>query len=78
VRIDEREMTDAVWLPPAEALRRFRAGKLPMVFPTVHTLEKLTEFRTATQALEALRGSRVPPLLPKLVRKGDGVTIELP
>ena len=77
VRIDEREMTDAVWLPPAEALRRFRAGKLPMVFPTVHTLEKLSEFRTATQALEALRGSRVPPILPKLVRKGDGVTIEL-
>lgn len=77
VRIDEREMTDAQWLPPAEALRRFRAGKLPMVFPTVHTLEKLAEFRTATQAIEALRGARVPSLLPKLVRKGDGVTIEL-
>lgn len=77
VRIDEREMTDALWLPPAEALRRFRAGKLAMVFPTVHTLEKLTEFRTATQALEALRGARVPPLLPKLVRKGDGITIAL-
>ena len=76
-RIDEREMTDAVWLPPGEALRRFRAGRLPMVFPTVHTLERLTEFRTATQAVEALRGARVDALLPKLVRKGDGVTIEL-
>ena len=76
-RIDAREMTDALWLAPTEALRRFRAGTLPMVFPTVHTLEKLTEFRTATQALEALRGAAVPPYLPRLVRRGDGVTIEL-
>ena len=76
-RIDEREMTDAQWLPPAEAVRRFRAGALPMVFPTVHTLELLSEFRTATQALEALRGARVKPFLPRLVRRADGVTIEL-
>lgn len=77
VRIDEREMTDAQWLAPGEAVRRFRLGELPMVFPTVHTLELLAEFRTATQALEALRGARVKPLLPRLVRRADGVTIEL-
>ena len=76
-RIDEREMTDAQWLAPQEAVRRFRAGDMPMVFPTVHTLELLAEFRTATQALEALRGARVKALLPRLVRKGDGVTISL-
>lgn len=76
-RIDEREMTDALWLEPAEALRRFRVGALPMVFPTVHTLEKLTEFRTATQALEGLRDVSVPAYLPRLVRRADGVTIEL-
>ncbi|HEX6589012.1 MAG TPA: site-2 protease family protein [Longimicrobiales bacterium] len=77
VRIDEREMTDAQWLEPGEAVRRFRAGELPMVFPTVHTLELLSEFRTATQALEALRGARVKPLMPRLVRRPDGVTIAL-
>jgi len=77
VRIDEREMTQALWLTPDDALRRFRAGGLPMVFPTVHTLQKLSEFRTATQALEALRGASVKPFLPKLVRKPEGVTIQL-
>ncbi|HUF12361.1 MAG TPA: site-2 protease family protein [Longimicrobiales bacterium] len=76
-RIDEREMTDALWLEPAEGLRRFRAGTLPMVFPTVYTLQKLSEFRTATQALEALRGAAVPAFLPRLVRRGDSVTLEL-
>lgn len=76
-RIDEREMTDAQWLTPSEALRRFRNGNLPMVFPTVHTLEKLSEFTTATQALEALRGATITPYLPRLVRRGDAVSIEL-
>jgi Zn-dependent protease/8-oxo-dGTP pyrophosphatase MutT (NUDIX family) len=77
VRIDEREMTQALWLAPEDALRTFRAGGLPMVFPTVHTLQQLAEFRTATQALEALRGAPVRPFLPRLVKRADGVTIEL-
>jgi 8-oxo-dGTP pyrophosphatase MutT (NUDIX family) len=76
-RIDEREMTDAAWLTPAEALRRFRNGNLPMVFPTVHTIETLSEFTTATQALEALRGAPVQTFLPRLVRRAGGVSIEL-
>ena len=76
-RIDEREMTDAAWLTPAEGLRRFRAGELPMVFPTVHTLETLSEFRTATQALEALRGARIETHLPRLVRRPGGIGIDL-
>lgn len=38
---DPRETTAALWLPPVEALERFRAGRLPMVFPTVKTLEQL-------------------------------------
>jgi len=75
VCIDEREMTDAVWLSPSDALERFRAGRLPMVFPTVSTVESLTPYRTVADALNAFRNRTVTPILPRLVRIPDGVTI---
>jgi len=73
--VDEREMTDALWLRPADALERFRAGRLPMVFPTVHTLESLTPFASVAEALNAFRRCVVTPILPRLVRRPDGVAI---
>lgn len=72
---DAREMTDAVWLSPAEALRRFRDGALPMVFPTVKVLEALEPYATVSTALAAFRGRVVVPVLPRLVRTADGVGI---
>lgn len=75
VCIDEREMTDAVWLTPTEALERFRAGRLPMVFPTVATVESLVPYATVAEALDAFRSRPVTPILPRLVRTPDGVTI---
>ena len=69
------ELTDAVWLSPAEALARFRAGGLPMVFPTVHTLESLAPFRSVADALDVFRGCTVAPILPRLVRTPEGVAI---
>lgn len=74
---DPREMTDAVWLTPDAALRRFAEGTLPMVFPTVRTLETLRPFRSATETLDAFRNVTVDPILPRLVRRGNGVTIEV-
>lgn len=74
---DPREMTDAVWLTPEAALRRFVEGTLPMVFPTVRTLETLKPFRTTAEALDAFRHATVSPILPRLVRRGNGVTIEV-
>ncbi len=73
--IDEGEMTEAIWLTPAEALERFRAGKLPMVFPTVATIESLAPFASVREALSAFRGRPVEPILPRLVRTAEGVTI---
>ncbi len=72
---DAREMTDALWLAPAEALRRFHEGALPLVFPTVKALEALAPFATVSAALAAFRGQRVEPVLPRLVRTADGVGI---
>ena len=75
VKFDPREMTDALWLSPAEALDRFAAGKLPMVFPTVRTLEQLVPFNTTTEALHAFRTRDVEPVMPRLVRTESGVGI---
>jgi 8-oxo-dGTP pyrophosphatase MutT (NUDIX family) len=75
VRPDPREMTDALWLTPKAALARFAAGTLPMVFPTVKTLEQLQEFTKVAQALQTLRTRDVEPVMPRLVRTRGGVGI---
>ncbi len=72
---DAREMTDAVWLTPAEALHRFELGSLPMVFPTVKMLEALAGYAGVDAVLEAFQGALVQPVLPRLVRTADGVGI---
>jgi 8-oxo-dGTP pyrophosphatase MutT (NUDIX family) len=75
VRADPREMTDALWLTPKHALARFKEGTLPMVFPTVRTLEQLAEFTSVAQALDFLRTRDVEPVMPRLVRTNTGVGI---
>lgn len=75
VTADPREMTDAAWLTPAEALARFEHGELPMVFPTVKTLESLRGYDSVEHALGSLRSRPVPRILPRLVRTGRGVAI---
>ena len=75
IRADPREMTDVAWLTPATALARFASGALPMVFPTVRTLQQLAGFASTTEAIETLRQTRVEPVLPRLVRTESGVGI---
>lgn len=62
-----REHTTSQWLPPDEALRRFAAGRLPMLFPTRWTLELLSRFSGLDEALAAFRARRVRPILAELV-----------
>lgn len=73
--IDEREMSEAVWITAADALERFRRGSLPMVFPTVKTIQRLAHYGSVDEALEDFRVRDVPPILPRLVRTADGVGI---
>ena len=72
---DPREMSHALWIRPQDALDRFHHGALPMVFPTVHTLERLRPFRSTAEALETLRDLPVRPILPRLVRRPGGIGI---
>lgn len=75
VQVDPREMTEAAWLAPRPALARFERGELPMVFPTVKTLESLATYESVEHALASLRDRAVPRTLPRLVRTERGVAI---
>lgn len=74
-RADPREMTDALWLRPEDALGRFRSGDLPMVFPTVRTLEQLAGFADLRSLTDHFRDRPVDPIQPRLVRTRGGIGI---
>ena len=76
--IHEAELSEAVWLTPAEALELNVRGALPMVFPTIRTLESLLAFDAPKGVLEAFRDREIPTILPKLVSTPRGVGMELP
>ena len=77
VALAEAELTDHAWLTPDEALRRREEGSLPMVFPTVRTLEGLRGFERPEDALAAYRARAIPTILPRLVRTPTGIGIEV-
>jgi 8-oxo-dGTP pyrophosphatase MutT (NUDIX family) len=74
-RPDAREMSDAVWLTPEAALARFHESRLPMVFPTVRTLEQLCGHPSVDALLAAFAARTVPCILPRLVRGAEGVEL---
>jgi 8-oxo-dGTP pyrophosphatase MutT (NUDIX family) len=78
VLLHPAEMTDARWLTPSAALEIHASGELPMVFPTIRTLEDLLEFGSVDAALTALSARAVPAILPRLVRTPTGVGLEIP
>jgi 8-oxo-dGTP pyrophosphatase MutT (NUDIX family) len=78
VTVLEGEITRARWLSPALALDLHGRGDLPMVFPTVRTLEELSEFDSPDTVLDAFRRRRISRILPRLVRTPTGVGILVP
>ena len=64
----------ATWTTPAAALRRFSAGRLPMMFPTARTIERLAGFGSVEDAMAALGDVNVEPALVRLGVGEEGVT----
>ncbi len=75
--VDRREMVEAVWLTPSQALERHARGSLPMVFPTLSTITELSRFRRCEEVLEYYRAREIPAILPRLVRTPTGVGLEV-
>ncbi len=77
-RPDGSEITEAVWLTAAAALDRHRNGSLPMVFPTIKTLQSFLPFTDVESLFESFAGQAIPAIMPRLVRTPTGVGIEVP
>jgi 8-oxo-dGTP pyrophosphatase MutT (NUDIX family) len=64
VTIDGREIVEAIWVTPKEALAR---RDLKLVFPTIKNLEALANFDDTATLIESRRGAVVEPIQPVLV-----------
>lgn len=77
-RHDEGETVASVWLSPARALERARAGEIVLVPPTWRTVELLSRARTAEEAL-AFAPEGVPLPVEPEVHFGEGtIDVVLP
>jgi glyoxylase-like metal-dependent hydrolase (beta-lactamase superfamily II)/8-oxo-dGTP pyrophosphatase MutT (NUDIX family) len=65
---DEAEQFEPVWVRPADALARHKAGQFFMIFPTIRTLERLEKFATVDALLAACAGDQ--PLWTSCPRAG--------
>ena len=74
---DPREMTDSLWLTPRAALNLHRDGRLPMIFPTIRTLEDLAGFVTVDELLAHYRDRTIAPVQPEIVRTDGGVELRV-
>lgn len=72
------EMSHGQWMTPAAALEAHAAGDLPMVFPTIMTLESLRDFSSAESVIQAFRTREIPAILPRLVKTPTGVGLQIP
>ena len=52
---DETEQFEPVWVNPQEALARYEAGHMPMIFPTLRTLQRLAVYPSAQAVLDAVQ-----------------------
>lgn len=76
---DDIEVIENLWIVPEEAIARHASGRMPMILPTVRSLEFLSRFDTVDELLTAAAEiGAVEPLRPRVVSHRDGERIVLP
>lgn len=79
VRPDGVEVTEAVWVEPAEALIKADSGDWSMIFPTRKHLELLARFEHPSEAVSHAANRRVVAIEPTAETLPDGgVRLRLP
>ncbi len=64
---DDAELVHSEWVRPKDALARYAAGDLELIFPTLRTLRVLESFPTAAALLDEVRRANAAPDRPPLV-----------
>jgi 8-oxo-dGTP pyrophosphatase MutT (NUDIX family) len=72
------ELDGYLWICPADAVRMFAAGELPMLFPTRRTLQVLSGETDLARLLERYEGQEPEGIEPRLLVRGDSVRPVLP
>lgn len=72
---DGVEHTDGVWVSPADALERCRAGELALPPPTWTTLRALSAFARLDDAQAWARAQRAPRVQPCVDERPDGTRV---
>lgn len=67
---DSLETIDHLWVHPAVALDRQRAGQYQMRTPTVYTLKVFADYDTVGSLLRGIGRGEVPVMLPRITRDG--------
>jgi len=77
---DGSEMTDALWIRPADALTEHDEGGLAIVFPTVKQIEALAVSSTTAEAIAHAEAdpAATASVLPKVIGDKDNYRIVLP
>jgi len=75
---DGREIVDAEWIRPLEALRLAAEGQRTIIFPTRMNLQLLGEACSAEDATERARNRTLVPVLPKVEQRAGGGVLVIP
>jgi 8-oxo-dGTP pyrophosphatase MutT (NUDIX family) len=78
VTLQEAEAVQYVWISPAAALARFKAGEMAMVFPTIRNLEAIAGARSSAELIDSRRGALIEPVQPIMVVENGRKKIVLP
>ena len=72
------EAVEARWWSPSEALRAYDSLEIELMAPTLRTLQELGEHASAGAALAAAPGRSITPVIPRVRREGNSVSVVLP
>ncbi len=76
---DNGETVANVWITPAEALERHRAGEFDLILPTIKHLEALSRYADVASALaDARTFKNLPAITPRLVTDEEQMRVLLP
>ena len=76
VQIDDSEIKAHIWLSPEQALAGFKKGKIPMMPPTIMSLQLISKCKTIAEAKQLLLQNEPLFILPILYRaKGKMICI---
>lgn len=76
---DDTEVVDSIWIEPAAAIERHRAGEIELWLPTMKNLEDLGRFSTSAELMAAAAAARmVPTILPRISMEGEVAHLLLP